>query len=338
MFLAKPSTIKLYQKVTSTSLRKTLRCYSISKPSVLSSFVSKSINEEIIRRAFTYLTAAAAGMIVIGSDMRVFDKNTVCESYNCNSEINHATELAEYKFATFWPRNIIILLGPPGAGKGTHGPKITKHLGLPQLSTGDILRSAVSNRTETGIRAESIMKSGGLVSDNIVIDIIKDRIQQEDCKFGFILDGFPRTKIQATALDKMLRESEGATVTKVLELNVPDKVLEERVCGRWIHKASGRVYHVKYAPPKNMKFDKDGSTVLKETMIDDITGEYLYQRPDDTAAALVERLKCYHNDTELILDHYKPCGTVEKINANQVPDKVWKDILNAMMRDVQIQQ
>jgi adenylate kinase len=177
------------------------------------------------------------------------------------------------------------------------------------------------------------MKSGGLVSDDIVIDIIKHRIQEDDCKLGFILDGFPRTKKQAIALDKMLRESEGATVTKVLELNVPDKVLEERICGRWIHKASGRVYHVKYAPPKNMEFDRDGNAILRETMIDDITGDPLCQRHDDTASALVKRLKCYHNDTELILDHYKPFGTVEKINANQVPDRVWKDILSAMMRN-----
>jgi len=337
MFLSKYSTIKLHQKVTSVLLRSRLQNYSTSRISLSSSSISRSINEEIIRKAFTYLTAAA-GVIMIGNDINFFDKKTACNPHNYNSEVNYATKLTEQKFATYWPRNIIILVGPPGAGKGTHGPKITKHLGLPQLSTSEILRSAVSNQTETGIKAESIMKSGGLVSDDIVIDIIKQRIQEDDCKLGFILDGFPRTKKQAIALDKMLRESEGATVSKVLELNVPDKVLEERICGRWIHKASGRVYHVKYAPPKNMKFYKDGTTVLEETMLDDITGESLYQRPDDTAAALVKRLKCYHNDTELIVGHYKPSGTVEKINANQVPDMVWKDILNAMTRDSQIQQ
>lgn len=213
------------------------------------------------------------------------------------------------------PRNILILFGPPGAGKGTHGPKIEQLLGVPQLSTGDMLRQAVADQTEIGKKADAIMKAGGLVSDDIVIGIIRDRIAQPDCRFGFILDGFPRTLKQARALDAMLAK-EGAFVTKVIELQVPDEVLEERICGRWIHKSSGRSYHVKYAPPKTMKVDANGQPIAA-TMKDDETQEPLIQRPDDTAAALTKRLHGYHKDTVPILDHYKPKGVVRTVNANQ---------------------
>jgi len=163
-----------------------------------------------------------------------------------------AVKETEDKFCTYWPRNIMILFGPPGAGKGTHGPKIEDLLGIPALSTGDMLRAAVSAGTEVGKQAKAVMNAGGLVSDEIVVGIIRDRIKESDCRFGFILDGFPRTLAQTQALDKMLAE-EGACVTKVIELEVPDSVLEERITGRWIHKASGRSYHTKFAPPKSMK-------------------------------------------------------------------------------------
>jgi adenylate kinase len=126
-------------------------------------------------------------------------------------------------------------------GKGTHGPKIEDLLGIPQLSTGDMLRDAVAAQTDVGKKAEAVMKAGGLVSDEIVIGIIRDRIKEKDCKFGFILDGFPRTLGQARALDAMLA-AEGASVTKVIELQVPDEVLEERITGRWIHKKSGKLF------------------------------------------------------------------------------------------------
>ena len=224
----------------------------------------------------------------------------------------------------------MILFGPPGAGKGTHGPKIEDMLGIPQLSTGDMLRAAVSAGTEVGKKAEAVMKAGGLVSDEIVIGIIKDRIAEPDCKFGFILDGFPRTLPQAKALDKMWAE-EGAVVTKVIELEVPDSVLEERITGRWIHKKSGRSYHVKYAPPKSMKLLTDGKPD-PASMKDDETGEALMQRKDDTAAALVKRLQGYHGETVPILDHYRPGGVVRGVNANQGMDGVWSEILKALTR------
>lgn len=243
--------------------------------------------------------------------------------------VAEAVKDTEDKFGTYWPRNILILFGPPGAGKGTHGPKIEEMLGIPQLSTGDMLRAAVSQGTEVGKKAEAIMKAGGLVSDDIVIGIIRDRIQEADCRFGFILDGFPRTVTQAKALDAMLA-NEGASVTKVIELEVPDSVLEERITGRWIHKNSGRSYHIKYAPPKSMEL-KDGKPI-EESMKDDETGEALMQRKDDTAPALVKRLQSYHGETVPILSHYRPGGVVRSVNANQGMDGVWAETLASLGR------
>lgn len=242
-----------------------------------------------------------------------------------------AVKETEEKFGTYWPRNILILFGPPGAGKGTHGPKIEDMLGLPSLSTGDMLRAAVSAGTEVGKKAEAVMKSGGLVSDDIVVGIIRDRIKEKDCKHGFILDGFPRTLKQTIALDQMLAE-EGACVTKVIELEVPDSVLEDRITGRWIHKSSGRSYHVKNVPPKSMKLGPDGKTPIPETMKDDSTGEPLMQRKDDTPTALKKRLAGYHNETFPILKHYKPNGIVRAVNANQGVDGVWTEILASLKR------
>merc|ERR1712048_696304 len=192
-----------------------------------------------------------------------------------------------------------MLFGPPGAGKGTHSPKIEARMEAPALSTGDMLREAVANGTEVGLKAKKIMSEGGLVSDDIVVGIIKDRIAQPDCRKGFILDGFPRTIKQAEMLDELLSKT-GEKVNVVIELNVPDSILEESICGRWIHKASGRSYHAKFNPPKSLA---DG-TPNEDNMKDDITGEPLMQRADDTAEALVNHLKGYHNETEPILARY----------------------------------
>ena len=138
-------------------------------------------------------------------------------------------------------RKIMILFGPPGAGKGTHAPKIEAKLGTPQLSTGDMLRAAVAAGTPVGKQAKAAMDAGALVTDDIVCGIIADRIKEPDCASGFILDGFPRTVEQAKKLDEVLAKN-GEAVAKVVELQVPDAVLEERICGRWVHKASGRSY------------------------------------------------------------------------------------------------
>jgi adenylate kinase len=216
-------------------------------------------------------------------------------------------------------RYILILFGPPGAGKGSHAPKIVEKFEIPQLSTGDMLREAVSKGTEVGLQAKKIMTEGGLVSDDIVVGIIKDRIAEDDCNKGFILDGFPRTMPQAKMLDGLLAKG-NEKVCSVIELNVPDAVLEERICGRWIHKPSGRSYHVKFNPPKSL----GSQAPSPDTMRDDETGEALMQRADDTAEALVKRLQGYHDETEPILEHYKCCA--ERVNANQGIDKVWEDL------------
>lgn len=273
------------------------------------------------------VAALAAAAVVI---QQREDKQKTYNIWGGTDAVEKAVKEVEDKFGSYWPRNIMILFGPPGAGKGTHGPKIEDMLGIPQLSTGDMLRAAVANKTDVGKKADAIMKAGGLVSDDIVVGIIRERIQEADCKHGFILDGFPRTLKQAQALDVMLAK-EGAVVTKVVELQVPDSVLEERICGRWIHKKSGRSYHLKYAPPKSMKTDSSGSPI-ESTMLDDETGEPLMQRKDDTATALVKRLQGYHNETVPILEHYRPNGVVRTVNANQKMDGVWDEILSALQR------
>ena len=225
-------------------------------------------------------------------------------------------------YAKYWPRKIMILFGPPGAGKGTHGPKIEETLGIPQLSTGDMLRAAVSAGTEVGKKAKALMAAGALVGDDIVIGIIQDRITEPDCATGFILDGFPRTLVQAQALDALLAQH-GERVNSVLSLEVPDAVLEERICGRWIHKKSGRSYHVKFAPPASLPA---GATPSVGNMKDNETGEALMQRPDDTSEALVKRMAGYHAETVPVLEHYKPSGIVSYANSNQAFGKVWAEV------------
>lgn len=218
-------------------------------------------------------------------------------------------------------KTIMILFGPPGAGKGSQAPKIVDTLDIPQLSTGDMLRAAVAAGTEVGKKAKDVMASGGLVSDDLVVAIIRDRIQESDCAKGFILDGFPRTVEQAKQLDSMLSDA-GQKVSLVLALEVPDEVLTERICGRWVHKASGRSYHIKFAPPKSL----GDQTPSEATMLDDETSEPLMQRADDTEEALTKRLESYHAQTVPILDHYAPSGVVSKVDANVAPDTVWDAI------------
>ena len=218
-------------------------------------------------------------------------------------------------------RSILILFGPPGAGKGTHAPRIESKLSTPQLSTGDMLRAAVAAGTEVGKRAKAAMDAGALVTDDIVCGIIADRIREPDCAKGFILDGFPRTVEQAKKLDEVLAKR-GEAVARVIELKVPDAVLTERICGRWVHKASGRSYHVKFNPPASLK---PGAAPSASTMLDDATKEPLMQRSDDTAEALVSRLQAYHAQTVPVLKHYgkKKCVVVD---ADRDMAAIWKDL------------
>jgi len=228
------------------------------------------------------------------------------------------------KYDKYWPRKIMILFGAPGAGKGTQGEKIVEELGIPQLSTGDMLREAVAQGTEVGKRAKAVMESGGLVSDDILIAMIAERIQADDCSGGFILDGMPRTLVQAKAVDEMLAKS-GETVSLVMAFDVAPGILEERICGRWMHKGSGRSYHVKFRAPKTMKLGPDGKPVA-ETMKDDETGEPLYQRADDTAEALKKRLDSYNKSTIPVLDHYRGMGIVRNVDAAKDMKTVWAEV------------
>uniref|UniRef100_A0A7S4KFR7 Adenylate kinase active site lid domain-containing protein n=1 Tax=Paramoeba aestuarina TaxID=180227 RepID=A0A7S4KFR7_9EUKA len=225
-------------------------------------------------------------------------------------------------------KKVIILLGPPGSGKGSQAPKIVELLQTPHLSTGDMLRAAVASGSELGKEAKEVMEKGGLVDYKVVVGIIKERIKEKDCEKGFLLDGFPRTVEQAEMLDDMLKE-EGEKVSSVIALEVPDEVLTERICGRWIHKPSGRSYHVKFAPPKSLG-NKEPSP---ETMLDDETGEALTQREDDSEEALKLRLETYHKETVPVLAYYegREGVVVEKIDGNRRIEEIWGSIEEAIM-------
>jgi len=180
----------------------------------------------------------------------------------------------------------LILLGAPGAGKGTQANFIMEAYNVPQISTGDMLRAAVKAGSPLGIKVKDIMSSGGLVSDDIIIDLVKERIALDDCKNGFLFDGFPRTIPQAEALAQA-----GVEIDHVLEIDVDDEEIVSRLSGRRVHEASGRTYHVKYSPPK-----QEG--------LDDETGEPLMQRADDTEETIRKRLSVYHAQTKPLVHFY----------------------------------
>ena len=180
----------------------------------------------------------------------------------------------------------IILLGAPGAGKGTQAQYLKQKFNIPQISTGDMLRSAVGNKTELGIKARNFMEDGQLVPDQLIINLVKLRIGEQDCENGFLLDGFPRTIPQAEAMS-----DEGIYINVVIEINVPDQTIIERLNGRRIHTPSGRIYHIKNNPPKNQG-------------VDDETGEPLVIRNDDTTEIIMKRLETYHRETEPLINFY----------------------------------
>ena len=179
-----------------------------------------------------------------------------------------------------------ILLGPPGAGKGTQASFITKKYGIPQISTGDMLRAAIKAGSELGMKAKKLMDAGQLVPDEVIIDLVKHRIEEPDCAGGFLFDGFPRTLTQAEAM-----KNAGLQIDYVLEIAVPDEEIIERMSGRRVHPASGRTYHIKFNPPKVA--DKD-----------DLTGDPLILRQDDQPETVKERLHVYHAQTQPLIEYY----------------------------------
>jgi len=191
----------------------------------------------------------------------------------------------------------IILLGSPGSGKGTQAQFISEKYAIPQISTGDMLRAAVRNGTPLGVEAKKVMDAGGLVSDDIILGLIKERIAQPDCANGFLLDGFPRTIAQAEGLDAM-----GVKIDNVIEINVADEEIVKRIAGRRMHPQSGRTYHVKYNPPK-----VEG--------IDDVTGEALIHRDDDKEETVRKRLGVYHEQTKPLVGYYSSAERQIKFNS-----------------------
>lgn len=209
----------------------------------------------------------------------------------------------------------IILLGPPGAGKGTQAQFLIDTFAIPQISTGDMLRAAVKAGTELGLKVKSVMGSGGLVTDEIIISLVKERITQDDCTNGFLFDGFPRTIPQAEALIEA-----GVDIEYVLEIYVPDEEIVKRLSGRRVHPASGRIYHIEHNPPQTPG-------------IDDVTGEALIQREDDKEETVRKRLEVYHQQTLPLVDFYqaleKQSATVKFAQINGVGniDQIKKQLL-----------
>lgn len=207
----------------------------------------------------------------------------------------------------------ILLMGPPGAGKGTQAAKLVEEFQIPHISTGDMFRAAVKNQTELGKKAKACMDQGQLVPDDVTIGIVKERLSESDCKTGFILDGFPRTVEQAKALDTIVAEL-GIDLNCALNINVPSADLIERAVGRRICKACGATYHIKFKAPT-----KDG--------VCDACGGELYQRADDSEKTMKSRLSVYDGQTKPLIEYYKNAGLYKEVDGRQSMDKVYSDVV-----------
>ena len=208
----------------------------------------------------------------------------------------------------------LILLGPPGGGKGTQAKLLIEKYGIPQISTGDMLRDHVAQKTDLGMLAKSFMDKGELVPDSLILDMMEDRLAKSDCVNGYILDGFPRTTPQAEGLTVLLKKL-NHNLDKVIVLNVEDDSIVERMGGRRVHLPSGRVYHIKFNPPK--KHD-----------LDDVTNEKLTIRKDDEESTVRKRLSIYHDLTKPLIEFYKDNSVI--INGTQDIDKVFNDITKSL--------
>jgi adenylate kinase len=214
----------------------------------------------------------------------------------------------------------IVLVGPPGAGKGTQAVRLAEKLHIPHISTGDLFRANISQKTELGKLAKSYMDAGNLVPDEVTIAMAKDRMEQPDAEGGFLLDGFPRNVSQAEALDELL-EGEGIQLDAVLDLEVPEEEVVKRIAGRRIcRKDSSHVFHVTYSP-------------AKQQGVCDVCGGELYQRDDDSEETVRKRLEVYHTQTEPIIDYYKAQGLVVTISSLGPVDEVTKRALDALKRE-----
>lgn len=218
-------------------------------------------------------------------------------------------------------RDVIVLFGPPGAGKGSQAPHIVAKLNIPHISVGGIMRDAIEERTPLGLVLREVMEADGLVPDDVVAGVIRERIARKDCDRGFVMDGFPRTVEQAQTFDDVLAYTH-ERVTRIVVLEAPDDVLERRVAGRWQHKASGRLYHAATAPPRSLP---PGATPSVANMLDDETGEPLVRRLDDREATLRRRLQGYKAQVSPVLTHYgsgDSFSAVTSVDANQRPEHV----------------
>ncbi|HEX7557242.1 MAG TPA: adenylate kinase [Leptolinea sp.] len=212
----------------------------------------------------------------------------------------------------------VVLLGPPGAGKGTQAELISEKLGLAHISSGDIFRENLKNQTELGKKAQGYMNRGELVPDDLTIEMIKDRLQRDDCKAGALLDGFPRTPAQAEALGKMLAGWNGK-VESVPYISVPAEELIGRLSGRWTCRTQGHVYHEKFNPPK-------------VTGICDVDGSELYQREDDQAATVERRILVYMEQTTPLIDYYRKQNVLAEVDGTLPIDKVTAQLLKAIQK------
>ena len=212
----------------------------------------------------------------------------------------------------------ILLMGPPGAGKGTQAEKLIREYGIPQISTGDMFRAAVKSGTALGKEAKSYMDKGALVPDSVTVGIVKERLAQDDCKKGWILDGFPRTTAQASALDAILHDL-GIQLTAVLDFNVNRDDLVKRVSGRLVCRQCGASFHKEFRPPK-------------QAGVCDNCGGELYQRTDDNEVTVRERLAVYDTSTKPLIDYYKVSGRYYEINGDQSMDKVFADVQAALKK------
>lgn len=207
----------------------------------------------------------------------------------------------------------IVFLGAPGAGKGTQSQKMIEKYGIVQISTGDMLRAAVEQKTELGVLADGYMKQGQLVPDDVIIGLIRERLSKDDCKKGFILDGFPRTLAQAEALNDMLKSDLKTEISHVISLEVPDEYILERITGRRTSPITGKIYHVKFDPPAVEGMAEDGKTPL-------------IHREDDKEETVKKRLDVFHKQADTLKDFYKNTGKLHVVDGTKTPAEVFKVI------------